>query len=40
MLKLKTERKYSVSTLPPQGLCLVEVKYKEFSHEVGEKYGC
>lgn len=40
MLNLETERKYSVSTLPPQGLCLVEVKYKEFSHEVGEKYGC
>lgn len=40
MLELKTERKYSISTLPPQGLCLVEVKYKDFSHEVGEKYGC
>ena len=40
MLNLETEQKYSVSTLPPQGLCLVEVKYKEFSHEVGEKYGC
>ena len=40
MLNLKTDQKYSVSTLPPQGLCLVEVKYKDFSHEVGEKYGC
>ncbi|MQG18443.1 MAG: tRNA pseudouridine(38-40) synthase TruA [SAR202 cluster bacterium] len=40
MLNLNTERNYSVATLPPQGLCLVEVNYEDFSHEVGEKYGC
>jgi len=40
MLNLETEQKKSVTTLPPQGLCLVEVKYDEFSHKIGEKYGC
>ena len=40
MLNLETEQKYSVNTLPPQGLCLVEVKYEGFSHEVSGKYGC
>ena len=40
MLNLETEQKHSVNTLPPQGLCLVEVKYEGFSHEVSGKYGC
>ena len=40
MLNLETEQKHSVNTLPPQGLCLVEVKYERFSHEVSGKYGC